>query len=731
MAGSVVHSVRLAVLFYAGAAVISVAFSHEEAASELDAKSLVAVDRLKMMKPPVSSLRPKVVDQRRTGVHFSCDDEGWLFVNGVYRARTVGGQRTFYKCAIYKGDTITIQGANTRGTAGCSAVVVYRNTANGVSTWGTSATSSFKAKVVSKAERRNPKLFRDMGDFHCSWKSAVRAKGAQNRYLILNDLKSNNYRSHIHKVYPIWASTGERAGQHVAIRTVVGITDGGCGKGAFAAADNKLWMFVNGKLVLDVHNWHTVGEVRRNLKKGDIVAVKVQDLGVKYGFASFIRSSAGIRKTSSTKDWIAAEATPANMKKNEFAAVRYPKACSWKAPVKNPLRIGAGAAPWMKGRADYVWPRGLKGKTALFRTKIGGDIRSGCGTSGKGGQSGTKGVTTVNQKRTGVHFSCDDRGYLYVNGEYRAKAIGGQRTFYKGAVYQGDTITIRGVNNKSGTAGCSAVIVYRNSANLISTWGTNAGTSFKAKALSKAEARNPKLWRGLGDQHCSWKSAVRAKGAKRSFRIASNSRRNSFRPRNRGVYPIWASARGKANQQVAIRVVVGIRNDGCGTGAYVAADNKLSMFVNGKLVRNVQSWRAVGEVRQNLKKGDIVAVKVVNQGGRYGFASFIRSSAGILTTSSYKDWIAAEGTPKNMKKNAFAAVKYPVACSWKTPMRTSYAQKAPWMRSRAAYVWPRGYRGKIAVFRTRIGGNVRRGCGSVGIQSGPRPNDDDEDEPCE
>lgn len=170
-----------------------------------------------------------------------------------------------------------------------------------------------------------------MSDQHCAWKAAVAVNNVSQQYKISEAVPRELFWPHDRFVRPIWASTRERENEYVAIPTVVGQALVSCGNAAYAAGRDKLWIFVNPKQVMDVHNSRAVGEVRENLNAGDVLAIKVVDFPESdgYGLASFIRTAeSGNRSTSSPDEWVAAAATVENMKVNKFAVVDFPDACS-------------------------------------------------------------------------------------------------------------------------------------------------------------------------------------------------------------------------------------------------------------------------------------------------------------------------------------------------------------------------------------------------------------------
>lgn len=317
------------------------------------------------LRGDVSASSVKGVPVLTSGVTFGCiDNIAYLFVRGAYVSRTSTANMTAHWVGeVLAGDTVVIKTKAESSNAGCSADIVYRAPCDNLARWNTNVKSLWYFKILTLFEWRKNTFAKVKGLEHCDWRNA--AYGTASSASQIDGIKS------------LWGTTQE-SGTKIALLTVPGVVNGGCGPGLLASADAHMWLFLNGNLVLETHNWRSAASKALQLQKGDVLAIKVVGQAQAHALSVYIGTSAfGDQGTTNIGNWVSASVSPAELDVDAFVSVDYPASCSWKAPV--PADQTLPMSYRMSQLAPYVqadnWD---SGKIALFRTVIGQEYMSFC-----------------------------------------------------------------------------------------------------------------------------------------------------------------------------------------------------------------------------------------------------------------------------------------------------------------------------------------------------------------
>lgn len=141
------------------------------------------------------------------------------------------------------------------------------------------------------------------------------------------------------------------------------------------AADNAIEMFINGKSYGSVSDWRLTKTVTVNLRRGDVVAFRIEDMGVWYGAIAAFKAPFWHSTGDKNIDW---RATKAFNIAGDINAWMYPSysACRWRKPVlRNPGSIVPGKSqlfPYGETGAEYVWAANAGvGDSIFLRTVVG------------------------------------------------------------------------------------------------------------------------------------------------------------------------------------------------------------------------------------------------------------------------------------------------------------------------------------------------------------------------
>ena len=583
-------------------------------------------------------------------IDFAADNRAIMYVNGRYVGAVLHRahvRRIRLKLSI--GDTIAVRAQSFGGGFGFIAHISLprgRYIVTGHPGW--------KVMKGNWRDSRNPRGWMTTGFKQgCSWKHATRVR--------------KRFSPAIPRTFPIsngpkyiWVgNSGSRA--VTLIRYVVGgercskIPPNSFPAKITVAADNLAWLYINGIFVRKVRDWRKFQTLPTRLKDGDVIGLRVKNLGHWYGAIANVEYK-GHNFGTGHPDWKAINVRHYSGKGKLGWAKRGYNSCQWYPAVKlpKPNSIHPGKAPGFpyKTGALYVWGRGAGARDiVLLRYVVGGEA---C--------------------RRKISFTADDRASLYINGHLRARSLQWWRA--KKVITPlrtGDVVTVV-AENRRGAHGVKAAITQPG---LVMVTG-----SLGWKAIKIASSfHGVELWKKRKYRACGWPAPI-VVGHSSHYR----SRRVHGLPRNSKW--VWASRAGKTGK-VILRYVIG--------GEYCpkrkvpnavitfAARSKVTLLINGKIIASTNGFRAK-VVRAELGTGDAVSFVVSNR--RVGIAGGI---ADIFFWKTGKHFPTGRHGWKATRAFAGFGTKWDSrkfrSCSWLPAKPISRFVKLPLFKVPAKLVW--------------------------------------------
>lgn len=298
-------------------------------------------------------------------ITFSADEAAKLFINGKLIAEsTQPDSFTTIRKRVRRNDVISVLASSRRRARGLIIDVFYSNkhfpgnSAHWKSHKFRKSIKSWKLRRFSSCSWQRPLLIQ-------SYSGVVRAEGFP-------------YKATGAKY--VWArQAGKGSLRRIFMRHVVGGEN--CpskGKKTLATisftADNRAWLFLNGRLLATNFRPKAFKTVKRRLKRGDVIAVGAKNMGGAYGVIVDVLYKG--RHFSTGRGYWKAHKYVASWRRR-WRLKSY-SSCHWQAPV--PVNTGAGVItsrsfPYSSG-ARYVWasPQGQGMlKASLLRLVIGGE----------------------------------------------------------------------------------------------------------------------------------------------------------------------------------------------------------------------------------------------------------------------------------------------------------------------------------------------------------------------
>lgn len=293
-------------------------------------------------------------------IKFAANDAAVLYVNGVKRLTTNKWEEFAYvDLDVKDGDVIALEVKDLGGWYGFIAELVIngRTFATGRDDWlATKASPGFGSKWTQKSFTES-----------CRWRRAeVRPRERAwfaGKAPYFTDPTPARY---------VWASNAAGL-DTIYLRYRVGGEKCGISSTITYAGDKIAELFVNGVFQGKVDNWRQVATKQITLTKGDVVALRVTDLGRWYGVIVAIQTG-GFYATGK-EEWRATKAFNILGNSNAWMLPSY-NACRWPKPIlRDPGQLVIGKArsfPYQRTGAEYVWASNAGEKDIIFlRTVIG------------------------------------------------------------------------------------------------------------------------------------------------------------------------------------------------------------------------------------------------------------------------------------------------------------------------------------------------------------------------
>lgn len=598
-----------------------------------------------------------------TQVKFTCGSHGWLFVNGKHVKDVHGdGKISIWSGPLKSGDTILIKGKSTGCGYGCTAEIKYRDPKGALKTrntdldfWRALSITPTQAKSLVQTLKKQPVR---------TWRPA--SKG--NHPTKVND-----------KAISIWGADKApcRANQpeYALIATTLGAPPvRNYGHIKFSCKDHG-WLFINGKHVKDVHGGSRVSVWHGQLKTGDTILIKGKNEKPGFGCTAIItyRNEIGVLKSSTTdyKHWRALSIT-AVQAKHLVATLNKQPVPTW------PQASHGTYATVLSPKTAIIWGPD-KGGFALMATKLG---------------------APPVPIRGSVRFSCDDHGWLFINGKHVKDVHGVDKIgYWAGPLKSGDSVLIKGKDD-GGRWGCTAEIRYATRFGSIRIRRTNFA-HWRALSISSEQAKH--LPRTLKDSPVSsWPPASPG-----TFATRAGAHTHILWGAKRGGYALLATTLGSRP----------IRNYGF---VRFSCDDHGWLFINGKHVKDVHGVKRVATWSGSLKTGDVIMIKGKDDGGRYGCTAYVRyrDEDGVVhaRVSNYVHWRSLSISVEQAKKLAHTLKHSPVS-TWPPASEGTFARK---VTSTAEVLWG-SKAGGFALMATKLGispftnyGYVKMSCDDLG-----------------
>lgn len=294
-------------------------------------------------------------------IFFAGDNIVTVFVNGLQVAKTTDWNNIGYvPLSVQKGDVISLRAKDNGVWFG----VVAQLSING------------RKIVTGRDDWRSRKAYPSSNDAWMKrWSSACQWSRPR---IVSPDLNfipgKSRYFPRPSAARYVWAY-GAGVNDEIFLRYKVGGEPCSSPSTVTFAGDNKVSMYVNGVLKAMTTDWAVTKTVNLRLNKGDVVAFKVQDFGVWYGFIAAIKEN-GWSATGSG-EWRAEKQFNIAGNPNAWMMPWY-NACGWNKPQVLPdagkIIPGKSADfPYAQTGAKYVWASGAGEKNVIYvRTVIGG-----------------------------------------------------------------------------------------------------------------------------------------------------------------------------------------------------------------------------------------------------------------------------------------------------------------------------------------------------------------------
>lgn len=447
----------------------------------------------------------------------------------------------------------------------------------------------------------------------------------------------------------------------------------------YFAADDTGKLYINGEFVTQTNSPKTLRTVSVSLKAGDVVGLLAKDIGGGYGAIMTIVMPNGVRYRTGRADFIARESFRIPGNQLAWTRPQY-NACSWPEAPLSPASdqsIGKPSVfPAPMAGAQYVWADSAASFSSVFlRFRIGGE--------------------SCNARLSRVYLAADDSARLFVNGRFivsvsKPNVLVQSRNAFK----KGDVIAIQATDIGRGYGVIAAIITP---ALKILT----GSAAWKAHARYNMPAGLPaNAWTKPDFSVCSWPAPVLAP---KGYAIPP-----SFPEDMNGATYVWASNAAGGNS-IYLRYRIG--GESC-AGKQVrisfTADNRASLYVNGKFIAVNNVPTKVTSVQVQLTPGAVVGILAKDNGMGYGVRAAIVDGTKTFVTGS-PQWRARTSFQSQLGYFAWTRPSFkqcfPVASTIKNVSNIIKPTIIPAELKPAKYVWAKNAGSNKTIFlRFRYGG---------------------------
>lgn len=275
-----------------------------------------------------------------------------------------------------------------------------------------------------------------------------------------------------------------------------------------------------------------------------------------------------------------------------------------------------------------------------------------------------------------IMFSAGSDAVLYVNGIEKIRYVQNSGIASVSLnLFNGDVVGLK-VVNKGGPLGIAAEIGFRDQRFVT---GRNQWVAIRGNSASNAWLKPNYSLRSI----CSWKLP----------RILHTNFQSYTWTQPTAARSVWARG-ATSSDTIFLRYKIGGDNCAFESEIHFAADNFATLFINGNEVKSSSHWPEFVTLRQRLNRGDVVALRVRDEGVWWGavLAINLKPFGGWHVTGK-GEWRATKAFRILGDKNAWTSPRYN-ACAWPTPELRSpgkivpgKAKDFPYSSTGAEYVW--------------------------------------------
>ncbi|MBI1870221.1 MAG: fibronectin type III domain-containing protein [Chlamydiae bacterium] len=421
--------------------------------------------------------------------------------------------------------------------------------------------------------------------------------------------------------------------------------------------DNNYILYVNGTQIGSDGDWTTVETYYANLQPGGTIAIQGTDAGWIAGIACQIKYGTNLQVSDFT--WQVAKSAA-----NNWQSLTYDHS-SWGGATET-YKMGEG--PWgttvsssFDSKVNWIWTGDAYNDDQVYL------------------------YTTFDPNRNGmINFSTDNNFELFKNG---TKILTGTDwsdvKHYPTSIAVGDTIAVDG-KDEGGIASVIGEIIWKdtngNKKSIVTdgTWklSTNYISGWEQTSYNDSGWGNASISANLGDS--PWGS---------SGTLGSISSQAKW---------IWASDMNNINE-------IWLRKTITNSTLTQTGDNSIEIYVNGIKIGEGGDWSKPQAIDINLQNGDVIAVKVIDQGGMGGFLGSINYNGTLLVTNP--TWKGSRGPYNDL---SWTQKGYDDS-SWTSAISKGSNGISPWgtlstIDSTAQWIWVGDFENEdIAYFRFTIG----------------------------